>query len=832
MTERTAISFGNSNYGLEVGQNSGPIHAAFHLAPERPETPPKPSFNVPFRRDADFVARRTILDQIHEICLQPASRVALVGLGGVGKSQLAIEHAYRVRDASLRENREIWVFWVHSETRARVEEGFKSIANAVKIPGRNQPKADIPQLVYQWLQNERSGRWLMVLDSADDIDVFYNTQAMAGQRASQGEKKPLSAYLPQSSNGSIFITTRNRHLAYRLTGSYNNIIAVGPMEPKHALALLAKKSKESADTDTATRFVEALEYMPLAISQAAAYIQRRAPRTSMSKYLEEFQKSEQKRSSLLNQDSGDLRRDENAKNSVITTWQISFDHIRAKRPSAANLLCLMSFFDRQGIFEWLIRPLNQPQSSGANTDDESVSSGDSTDDVFEEDTEMLSDDTDYESVSSGYSTDNAFEEDIEMLRDYCLVQTNEKGDVFEMHGLVQLSTRKWLDADGESEKFKERFINRMAKAFPPGHFENWDTCRKLFPHAEKAIEYCPKKEESQLEWSLLLLKSSQYAQGQGRYATSEVMARMSYDTSTRVLGLEHPDTLNSMADLASTYWDQGRWKEAELLGLQVIETRKRVLGLEHPDTLTSMNNLASTYGDQGRWKEAELLGLQVIETEKRVLGLEHPDTLIGMNNLASAYWNQGRWKEAELLELQVIETRKSVLRLEHPDTLIGMNNLALTYWNQGRWKEAELLWLQVIETEKRVLGLEHPYTLSSMNNLASTYLEQGRWKKAELLGLQVIETEKRVLGLEHYHTLSSMNNLAYTWKFQGRNADAVRLMEDCVRIRRRVLGPEHPHTLLALSSLTSWREESEISRSSRFRNLKKVRNFFRREKTK
>ena len=99
------------------------------------------------------------------------------------------------------------------------------------------------------------------------------------------------------------------------------------------------------------------------------------------------------------------------------------------------------------------------------------------------------------------------------------------------------------------------------------------------------------------------------------------------ESSSRVLGREHPSTLTSMANLASTFWNQGRWKEAEELEVQVMETRKRVLGLEHPSTLTSMAKLASTYWNQGRWKEAEELQLRDMETSSRVLGVEHPDTL-------------------------------------------------------------------------------------------------------------------------------------------------------------------------------------------------------------
>ncbi|KAI1315430.1 purine and uridine phosphorylase [Xylariaceae sp. FL0255] len=442
----TVLSWHNNNPRLQVRQSSGPANAVFHLPLEFPETPPKPSFNVPFRRDDDFVERKTILDRIHHTCSKPASRLALVGLGGVGKSQLAIEYAHRARETSTQEDQEIWVFWVHAETQARVEEGFKSIADTVKIPGRNQPKADIPKLVCQWL-HERNGRWLMILDSADNINVFYNnTNNKAGQTTAEADE-PFSACLPQSPNGSILITTRNKDLACRLTGSYKNVVEVGPMDQEQAVSLLTKKVEEDTNTDAAARLVKALEYMPLAISQAAAYIQKRAPRASIAKYFEEFQRSERKRSNLLNRDFGDLRRDGSAKNSVIMTWQISFDHIRSIRPSATDLLSLMSFFDRQGILESLIRSFNRNDSIGLTSDDESV--------------------------SSDGSLKDAFEDDLTTLRDYCLIQTNEVGNIFEIHGLVQLATRKWLEVYGESEKFQKQYISRMAEAFPTGRFENW-----------------------------------------------------------------------------------------------------------------------------------------------------------------------------------------------------------------------------------------------------------------------------------------------------------------------------------------------------------------------
>jgi hypothetical protein len=103
------------------------------------------------------------------------------------------------------------VFWVHAGTQARVEEGFRTIADTVKMPGRNEPKADIPQLVYRWLSNQRNGRWIIILDSADDRDVFY--RATYGDTLTSGDVhngQPFATYLPQSQNGSMVITTRNK----------------------------------------------------------------------------------------------------------------------------------------------------------------------------------------------------------------------------------------------------------------------------------------------------------------------------------------------------------------------------------------------------------------------------------------------------------------------------------------------------------------------------------------------------------------------------------------------------------------------------------------------
>ncbi|GAB1319497.1 hypothetical protein MFIFM68171_09707 [Madurella fahalii] len=518
-----SISFGPENQGQQVGYNYGTINATFHSLPE---TPPKPFATIPFPRDLDFVNRGDILDQIDKQCSRPAGRVALVGLGGVGKSQLAIEYAHRIAE----QQPDKWVFWIHAGTQARVDEGFRTIADAVKLPGRNQPKADIPQLVYYWLSNERNGRWIMILDSADDGDVFYNANSSHGLTPGDArDKRPFATYLPQSRNGSIIVTTRNRDLAFRLTGHRQNMIDVGPMAQADALTLLEKKLGSLGS--------------PASLDVAA-----------------------------------DL---------------ISFDHIRTKRRTAADLLSLMSFFDRQGIPGWILKPSGVAKDTMREKGPDEAGGGESDDSgsTTDDDTNNDADDV----------IDGGFEDDVAILRDYCLILVDETGDEFEMHGLVQLSTRRWLEALGQQEAFKQQCIKRMAASFPTGKYENWATCRSLFAHVQVALGYRPSKARKVRE---------------------------------KRLGKEDVATLASIAMFANILWSQGWWEEAEKLFVQVMETRKTKLGADHPDTLMSMHDLAYTWEDQGRRADALALMEDCAKARRRVLGEEHPYTLLSLTAVA------------------------------------------------------------------------------------------------------------------------------------------------------------------------------------------------------
>ena len=572
------------------------------------------------------------------------------------------------------------MFWVHAGTQARFEEGYRRIAEATKLDGWNNPKVNILRLVRSWLCDESNGKWVMIVDNADNPEVFFSpprgTQTSGGSHPDQGTEL-LAEFLPQSLNGSILITSRSRAVALRLVESPDFILEVRPMDEGDALTLLRKKLTSPVDEPPAIELLRALDFMPLAITQAAAHIVQRAPRMTLSGYLHEVRRSDHSRARLLKKDSGDIRRDGSASNSILATWHISFEYIRRKMPTAARLLSLMSLFDRQGIPGRLLHGWY---------------AGDGNEDAD-------------------------FEDDIYTLTTYSLVGVSADGSEFELHRLVQFSTRAWLELNRTLEQWKGIYAMLLDDKYPKGEYENWKVCQSLFPHVQAAERNQPEDEEAQKAWASVLFKAAWYASEIGQYAVAHRMDSAAFDARERLLGAEHPDTLNTLNSIGLVLSWQGKYEKAEATHKHALEIKRRVLGKEHPSTLNSMSGVASAYRNQGQWKEAEELCVQVLETRKKVLGEEHPDTLISIGNLASMYGDQGRLKEAEELEVQVLEIRKKVLGEEHPNTLLSMYNLAFTLKNLGRAQEAVLLLEGCFKLREKVLGPQHPDTALSLKSL-------------------------------------------------------------------------------------------------------------------
>ncbi|RII17513.1 hypothetical protein CUC08_Gglean002353 [Alternaria sp. MG1] len=439
------------------------------------------------------------------------------------------------------------------------------------------------------------------------------------------------------------------------------------MHDAAAHALLRKKLRDADkedDDDSIAELATTLDHMPLALVQAAAYIRERAPRCSVRQYLEAYRQSDSRATSLLNREAGHLRRDATASNSVLITWQISFDHIRSIRQSAADLLSLMSFFDRQGIPEALFRV---------------------------QDGEAVCDDV----ASAGF--DDEFEDDILMLRDYSLVTVAADEKTFEMHSLVQLATRQWLQGQDEASVWLEVALEVLAAAFPSGQPETWATCRILFPHTTKVLgQMSDTNNEARLDCATIATNAAWYLMLTGEYANAEYNARIAVT---------------------------GKHGEAEVMHRRALKGYEDALGREHPDTLTSVSQLGSALEGQGKCEEAQAMYRRVLEGSEKVLGRQHPDTILIVNDFGLLLERQGKYDEAEAMHRRALQGYENALGQEHPYTLSSVNNLGSVLSRQGEYAEAVAMHQRALEGRKKVLGPEHPHTLISAKWLSQTRLK-------------------------------------------------------------------------------------------------------------
>ena len=662
---------------------------------------------------------------------------------------------------------------MHASNAARFEAAYKNIADRLKLPRRDDTTVNVLQLVCSWLCSEASGRWLMILDNADDESFFY-TQWQQGQGAASNDTRnpqlaTLASFIPQIHNGSILITSRNTEVAVKLTGRDKDIIKIQTMNRDQGFQLLQNKLSTPLEGPL-LELLAALDYMPLAITQATAYINKRWPRTTVASYVRELRMDDGKKATLLSQAAPELCREEHAANSILATWQISFEHIREQKPSAADLLSFMSFFNPQGIPEFMLRHF---------TDSSTIAEG----------------------KDNRENGENEFEEALDLLRSYSFMTTNLSGDVFEMHRLVQFATRIWLKSFGSEDTWRQKFLAVLSEEFPTGEFSNWSKCQLLLPHVEPAMSQEPSNEQASRNWAQVLQNAAWYTWMQGLYVQAEEMIRLSVSARERTLGEEHPATLTSVSILALVLQGQGRCQAAEQMNQRALEGREKALGKEHPDTLTSVSNLALVLQDQGKYEAAEQMNRRALEGYEKALGKEHPATLTSVSNLALALQGQGRYEAAEQMNRQALEGREKALGKEHPDTLTSVSILASVLQGQGKYKAAEQMNRQALEGREKALGKEHPATLTSVSILASVLQGQGKYEAAEQMNQRALEGREKALGKEHPDTLTSVSKLASVLQDQGKYEAAEQMNRRALEGYEKALGKEHPNTLTSVSNL-------------------------------
>ncbi|MEW2317066.1 tetratricopeptide repeat protein [Streptomyces bauhiniae] len=270
----------------------------------------------------------------------------------------------------------------------------------------------------------------------------------------------------------------------------------------------------------------------------------------------------------------------------------------------------------------------------------------------------------------------------------------------------------------------------------------------------------------------------------------------------QVLGDTHPDTLRSRNNLAYAYHAAGDLERAIPLLAANLTQYEQDLGDTRPDTLRSRNNLAMAYESAGDLKRAIPLLKANLPRYEQVLGNTHPDTLTGRSNLAMAYQSAGDLGRAIPLHEANLTQCEQVLGDAHPDTLRSRNNLAMAYESAGDLERAIPLLKANLPQYEQVLGDTHPDTLRSRNNLAYAYHAAGDLERAIPLLEAALAQYEQVLGDTHPGTLRSRNNLAMAYESAGDLERAIPLLKVNLRQYEQALGDTHPDTLRSRDNLT------------------------------
>ncbi|KAE8447349.1 hypothetical protein EG329_010907 [Mollisiaceae sp. DMI_Dod_QoI] len=699
-------------------------------------------FDVPHPRHRNFVGRQNILDALTKSLMRSAS-AALSGIGGVGKTEIAIEYCYKFHESHPYTP----VFWISADTIEKFEQSYMNVAKRLRLPGIEDPKTDVLELVTEYLKDEKQGPWLMILDNADDVEMFTTTQISLSSR-------PLARFIPQSKSGKLIITTRDTHAGFVLTGGEDPVIVYPPSQSDAAILLRSSLSKElDPEEKIVQQILDILDCLPLAVTQASAYINRN--KITTAQYLKELTESDEGLQAILSDDQYDGRRDLDSINSVIRTWKLSFDSIQKKSLLAARLLCVMALLDRQDIPRDLLRACTDSQHQ----------------------------------LTSALG----------ILQAFSMIRAERGLDTYSMHRLVQYATCVWQEMQGSKKEHQKDALNLVHAKFPVAENDDRAACQLLLPHAHAVRGYEPDDLLSQGKLADLLFNIGWFETEQGRYRLAKDLALQSLQIRQEICGNSHLETLRTAGLLGSISKYQGSHVEAMSLHKGILEQQELILGPSHMDTMQTLSELTDLFTRQGDYLAAERTARRVLAARIEALGSDNVKTLITSTTLAHILTVQGRYDAALELVRATLEKFERILGSEHEKSLLCKTVLYRVLQAMGQYREAIELCLEVVSSRAQLLGPEHRTTLTGMNNLAMLHRLLGDFEASENLYWIILPILERTCGSENPDVMATCSNLAVVLRDQHKFEAAEHWSRLALERRERVLGRGNPRTLITLN---------------------------------
>jgi tetratricopeptide (TPR) repeat protein len=702
-------------------------------------------WNIPHPRNPYFTGREELLRRL-AASLRAGETVgisqpqAVHGLGGVGKSQIALEYAYRYyQDYDA-------VLWTRADTQEALISGFVVFASLLELPVQEErDQLKIVQAVKHWLTSHT--RWLLILDNADDLALVRD-------------------FLPPAGRGHTLLTTRAASM-----GRLAHPIEVDTLDVEPGALLLLRRADllapdalleqaEASERATALQITHELGGLPLALDQAGAYIEETL--CSLADYLHLYRIH---RADLL-KERGGLVSDH--PQPVATTWSLSFVQVQERSNTAADLLRVCAFLYPDAIPE----------------------------EIFTDGAAELG-----PNVQAVAQNPLVLNQAIGVLLSYSLLKRQPEEHLLSMNRLVQAVLKDGMNEDTQVQ-WAERVVRVVNQRFPnPQDVATWPRCQLYLPHAMVCAALIQQWDMTFTQAVLLLNQTGSYLNERAQYVEAETLMEHAVAINERILGPSHLDLATNYNNLALLYHDQGKYELSEALLQRALAIREKVLESNHPKIAMSLNNLATHYYNQGEYQQAEPLYQRALSINEQILGPNHPGVATNLNNLAELYRIQGKYEQAEPLYQRALTIREQSLDSHHPDVAQSLNNLAGLYIDQGKYDQAESLYQRALSINEQILGPNHPGVAINLNNLAELYRIQGKYEQAEPLYQRALAIFEQTLGPDHPNVAQSLNNLALLNKNQGKYEQAEPLYQRALAIFEQKLGPNHPNVAQSLNNL-------------------------------
>jgi len=716
---------------------------------------PLPPNNLPFASLGPlFVGRQGELDRLRQ-SLETVGATAITqptaiqGLGGIGKTRLAVEYGQR----SLQDYR--WVLFVRADTPLDLKVQLGDLAGLLQLPeaGRTDQNERY-EAVIRFLASHPG--WLLIIDNADSEESAAAVEALLPHFCGQGH---------------VLITSRFRRWSGALTAE-----ALTELRPEEAVRYLLLKTKGARQEEVqereeaealASQLADKLGNLPLALEQAAAHIA--AHGLSFRDYLRLWQEG---RAEAL-----EWYRAEAMPNYPLPVAVTLLSSFEAITPEARAMLWLLAWFAPTPLPEAVLDGAAGIEVLGLAM-----------------------------ALANGQTNSPAPDLDplmaLATLDRHCLVRRREDGTV-SVHRLVQEVVRTRIPAPERQQWLGLTLrlaLNFLLPDPSPQDVRSWPRWEPMRDHAAVIVDLALTQGLGP-EARQLMARMGSFLSARALFREAEPLIRQALAITEQGYGPEHPSVAAGLINLAALLQATNRLTEAEPIMRRALAIDEQSYGPDHPDVAIDLNNLATLLQATNRLAEAEPLMRRALAIDEQGYGPEHPDVAIDLNNLATLLQDTNRRAEAEPLMRRALAIAEQSYGPEHPAVASSLNNLATLLQATKRLAEAEPLMRRALTIDEQSYGPEHPAVARDLNNLAQLLQDTKRLAEAEPIMRRALAINEQSYGPKHPAVAASLNNLAQLLQTTKRLAEAEPLMRRALAIDEQSYGPEHPAVARDLNNL-------------------------------